>query len=322
MSASRRWIVALPAKNEVQRIEGALAALDHAAACSAFDVNVLVFANNCSDTTAQAADYALRHCPHLSAIVTVGKLPTGLAHAGGARLTAVRQALRCFGGEAVDMLLTTDADSRVRPDLFARMEHAFYRGADVVLAKIECIDDPFEPACKRALAWGAMRAKWRHRVRQLVETVRTGTIPHPPLHDDYGAAGIAATVNAYRQLGGFRPIQNNEDLQFVRAADTAGLHVDRQSGATVDVLARTVGRAAGGMAEDIANCTRAVANGVACMVENHRLTTRRITRHPSHASAFATTITDWELAEEAIQGLDRAIANFSSGDRRAWQDSK
>jgi hypothetical protein len=171
------------------------------------------------------------------------------------------------------------------------------------------------------LQWGSRRAIWRHRVRQLVETVRTGVIPHPPLHDDYGAAGIAATVEAYRKLGGFTAIPSEEDLHFVRAADRADLRVDRQSGATVDVFTRTTGRAQGGMAADIARCSEAVTRGLACLVENHQLTTRRILCNPTHAGAFPDRVTEWEPAEDAIRGLDRAIARFGSGSTR-WAQAE
>lgn len=310
MPKPRRWIVALPAKNESQRLEGAIAALDRAAAASDLGVSVLVLANDCVDDTADVARRAARKAQRLALSVEPRSLPPSLAHAGGARVSAVNDALRRFSAGAHDLLFTTDADARLRPDAFSRMESAFRRGADVVLAKIECIQDPFDPACELALRWALLRATWRHRVRQLVETVRTGAIPDPPLHDDYGGAGIAATVKAYRGLGGFAPVPAEEDLRFVRAADRSNLHVNRQSGAAVDVFTRVTGRADGGMAADIAACTAAVAKGLACVVENHKLTARRILRDPTHARAFATSVTEWEPVEDAIRGLDRAIAHY------------
>lgn len=294
----------------MDRIAGAIAALDRASAASASEVCILILANDCDDDTARVARNAARAACWSKIEVVSERLSDALAHAGGARRTAVERAFEIFGENPRDTLLSTDADARVRTNAMLCMERAFGHGADLVLAKIECVSDPFEPVSEEALEWGRPGVVWRHRVRQLVETIRTGCVPNPALHDDYGGAGIGIRVAAYRGLNGFPAVPSNEDKLLVMAADHAELTVNRQSGAIVDVLARAKGRATGGMAHALAQCAQAAAQGITCLVERHDVTLQRIALDPSHARAFPATISEWEPAHEAIIGLDRAIAAF------------
>jgi hypothetical protein len=305
-----RIIVVIPARDERKRIAEALAALDAAASCTPNPVLALVLANNCRDDTvavAQNQARGLRSCLLKTATI---ELPRKLAHAGGARRYAVNHSIEHYAAKANDIIVSTDADARLRSDALLRIDTAMAQGDDLVLAKIECITDPLSPVPDEALAWGRPGVVWRHCVRRLVETVLRGQIAPMQLHDDYGGAGIAVRVDAYRRLGGFRAIASNEDLEFVRAADRAHMRVNRNSGAIVDVLARANGRADGGMAEALRRCAVASAQGLPCLVEHHAVTVRRILRNPSHAHAFATEVTEWECAADAIAGLEHAIAAY------------
>lgn len=303
------WIVAIPAKNEAARLPACLAALDEAAARSALPVRVLVLANDCDDETAAVAERIGAATNHLEMTVREATLPSHLAHAGGARRRCVAAA-RAVPGSANPLLLTTDADARLDPNAFARMEAAFARGASVVLAKIECCPDPFDPVPQAVLDWGTPAVLWRHAVRQLAETVRLGVQPDPPCHDDYGGAGIAATLSAYEALGGFPAVPCEEDLAFVRAADAAGLSVDRRSGATVHVLARATGRAVGGMATALAENAVKAAAGAPRLVERHELTVSRLLMDPSPANVFDDAPAALEPVDQALLGLRTATARY------------
>lgn len=303
-------VVALPAKNEEQRILAALEAIDAAARRVSVPVRVLVFVNNTDDATAEIVSRASGRLSDIAIRAQSATLAPAAANAGTARKSAVDRALSLFGAGDDDILLTTDADARLHQDCLSRMLSAFGDGADLVLAKLHCVPDAFEPAPPRAVDLAQRKAEWRHRVRELVEAVRSGHRHFPPAHDDYGGAGIAARVLAYRQLGGFRAVEFNEDFQFVRSADHAGMNVNRRSGATIDVLTRRAGRATGGMAQDLSSCASAVARGLTAAVERHDLTLARIMHLRSHAHAFSDHVREWESIETAIAGLERALAAF------------
>lgn len=305
-----RWIVAIPAKDEVLRIPDALRALNRAASRTNAPVCVLVYANNCLDRTALVSRQLAKTLSNLTVKVVEEELPPRSAHAGGARRAAVENAFDAFDAKNLDFLLSTDADARVDADLFREMERAFAAGTDVVPARIVCIKDPYHPCSDAALAWGLPAVVWRSRVRQLVETVRRGFIPKPSLHDDYGGAGLAARVSSYRALGGFRSIASNEDKALIDAADARDFLVDRQCGAMVHVLARTRGRAAGGMAEALVHDEIACAGKKPLLVEHHAVTIERVRLTAAHAHAFAHAITEWELASDAIESLDGVINNY------------
>lgn len=307
-----RWVVALPARDEAQRLPGALLALDAAAALAEGAVSVLVLANCCGDETAAIARALTPALPRLTVSVREAALPPGLAHAGGARAAAVAAAREAFGGRSGDRLLTTDADARLRPDALALAEVAFTGGADLVLAKIGCAPDPFDPAPEAAVAWGTPQVEWRHAVRTLTETLRTGARPCPPLHDDYGGAGIAVTMSAHDRLGGFAPVPSEEDLRLVRAADEAEMVVDRSCGCAVEVLTRMGGRARGGMAAALARNAEAAARGEPQLVEHHEETLARLLADPHHARAFARVVTRREPAAEATAALQRVIGSYAA----------
>jgi hypothetical protein len=310
LSGIPRWIVAIPAKDEVLRIPDALRALNHAASRTNVSVCVLVYANNCVDGTAAVSRRIAETLGNLCVKVFEDELPPGNSHAGGARRAAVDYAFDAFDAKNLDFLLSTDADARVDVDLFCETERAFAAGAHIVPARIACIKDPYHPCSEAALAWGLPKVVWRSRVRQLVETVRRGFIPKPCLHDDYGGAGLAVRVGSYRALGGFRPVASNEDKAFVDAADARDFLVDRQSGAIVRVLARTRGRAAGGMAEALVHDEIACVDKKPLFVEHHSVTIERVRRTASHAHAFAHAVTEWELAPDAIAAIDRTINSY------------
>ena len=311
----------MPARDEAQRIGACLRALDIAAAGTPAEVCVFVLVNDHGDAPERGTAAAVRAAAFALRRVTVSqrsvRLPEGSAHAGGARRRAVAEAFAWTGARAADRLLTTDADARLAPDAFTRLDEAFARGAALALAEIVCVTDPFDPVPQAVLDWGTPEVLWRHRVRHLAETIRLGRWPDRWCHDDYGGAGIAARVAAYRALGGFPPVPSEEDLRFVRAADEAGLPVDRGSGAVVHVLARATGRAVGGMASALAANAAALARAAPRRVERHDLTLARLRADASPARVFCPVPAATEPVHDALRGIECALAALGpSPDRR------
>ena len=129
-------IVAIPAHNEAERIGACLASLavqrDQAGkpvASGTFEV--LVFANNCSDETAETARCYAAAVPYRLHVVE-DRLPPRSAHAGGARKVAMDRAaeLLMAGRRHDGVILTTDADSRAGPLWIAGNLAALAEGVD------------------------------------------------------------------------------------------------------------------------------------------------------------------------------------------------
>ncbi|MGJ3232420.1 MAG: glycosyltransferase [Oceanicaulis sp.] len=294
-----RWCVALPARDEARRLPGALEALDAAAAMCAGPVDIIVLADHCRDATADLA----RSAPMRHARIDVIERGSGPELVGAARRDACEEALDRLGDRPGALLLTTDADARVHEEALARMEHAFARGADLACARLDPAPDPFDTAAPDVIRKARAAALRRALIRRLAAR-RDGGRDLPALHDDYGGAGLALTASAYRRLGGFDAVSHDEDRRLVRAAERAGLIVDRRSRARVKVLARRRGRAPGGMAADLAR----VAGGAADRVERCDLTLARLAAGNSALDIIEARPEALEPLEIALAGLKRALA--------------
>src|ERR1700759_2013591 len=116
-------IVAVPARNEADRIRRCLAALAvqrdrNGAPVAPGSFAVFLLVNNSTDATAQAARSMALQVPYPLEVLEI-TLESG-ATAGGARRRAMEEAAaRLRAGERNGVLLTTDADSAVSPSWFA-----------------------------------------------------------------------------------------------------------------------------------------------------------------------------------------------------------
>ena len=137
-----RCVVAIPVKNEAERLPACLAALadqrDRLGRPLKRQVfGIVVFANNCTDDSGDLAR-ALRDELSLAMRVVDVSLMPGVADAGNARRGAMDAALDWLAEDlATDgVILTTDADSRVSPDWIVSNLEAIHAGADMVLGQI------------------------------------------------------------------------------------------------------------------------------------------------------------------------------------------
>ena len=235
-------IVAIPARDEAERIGSCLDALNSQRRCP--DVVVLLL-NNCADQT-EAVAATLQPKLRFRLHVVNRDLPPPQANAGHARRLAMQIAADHAGRNGV--LLTTDADAIVPPDWVSRNIDALRVGADVVCGR--AVIDPAEAAlipahlheddareCRLialldALAWMLDRE------------------PHDPQprHTEASGASLAVRADAFWRVGGIPDIQSGEDRAFVRALWMMDLRVRHDPAMEVTVSGRVVGRAEGGMA--------------------------------------------------------------------------
>src|ERR1700744_1540021 len=145
LSQSRLCVVAIPAHNEAPYISDCLAALalqrdDFGAPIAQGAMEILVFANNCSDRTALVANRAAKSIPHPVTVIEED-MPTGQLNAGWARKRAMDLAAIRLAEMApiLGLILTTDADSRVAPTWLASTLREFEKGVDCVAGYIDAI---------------------------------------------------------------------------------------------------------------------------------------------------------------------------------------
>lgn len=240
-----RVVVAIPVRDEAERLDRLLSALAVTACRSRCRVSALVLANNCSDKTAAMAR-AFRH-PDLRVETVEITFPTAEASAGRARRLAMDLALRDNA-----LLMTTDGDATPAPDWIAAALRHVAEGADVVCGTIgadarQVLATPSGARITAAEdAYGALVHDIRHCLDRMAgRQPLDGPRPH---YMESGAA-IAIRADAYAAIAGLPQVSSSEDRALIHKADRHGLRVRYAADMHTQVSARLIGRAKDGMAE-------------------------------------------------------------------------
>jgi hypothetical protein len=245
LSVANNTVVAIPARDEAERIGPCLTALNQQSQPP--DIVVLML-NNCSDRTetiARAMAPALR----FRLDVICRDLPPARANAGQARRQAMQMAAAQAGVRGI--LLTTDADAVVPPDWILRNRAAIRRGADVVCGR--AVIDPVEAAMIPAHlhADDALECRLIALLDDLAWLLDPEPHDPPPRHTEASGASIAVRTEAFHSVGGIPAIAAGEDRAFVRALWMIDAKVRHDATIAVTVSGRVIGRADGGMADTI-----------------------------------------------------------------------
>lgn len=229
-------IICVPARNEAALLPGLLRAIG-GQSVSRNVLHLCLYLDDCRDGSAALLGRLGATLPFR---LTVGHGPTGKApNAGAARRAALAMALAHLG-EADGLLFTTDADSLPYPDWIATGVRALQE-AEVVAGRIVRADGAADVRqCRIERYYDRL-----HRHRRLIDPVPWEA------HDSHhfgGGANIAIRASAYRQLGGFLPLESGEDARLLDDAGRAGLRVRRDGAMLVETSSRREGRVVGGLA--------------------------------------------------------------------------
>lgn len=248
-----RAVVAIPARNEAERIVRCLAALaiqrDRLGApIEAGSFGVLLLVNNSNDGTAAAARQLASEVPFSLEVLDVTLLQN--ATAGGARRRAMDEAAtRMRGACSEGILLTTDADSVVTPTWYADNLAHLENGADCVAGYIDA-----EPA--EIVSHGPAflsRGRFEDTYLRLVAEIYAHCDPRPhdpwPNHRVSSGASLAVRLSAYDAIGGMPDNALGEDGAFTALLDEGGFRVRHALDVSVLTSCRLDGRAGGGAAD-------------------------------------------------------------------------
>lgn len=247
-----RCIVAVPVRNEVDRIDACLAALAGQEEIGAGALGLVLFLNNCTDGTAEVVA-AL--APSLRLPIRVIARDFAGANAGWARREAM-EAAAAWLEESSDegmapggVILTTDADSRVPPDWVARNLAALAQGADAVAGTIAL--DAAEAACLPDALHARGRLEGAYEALLIALEGLIDPVAHDPWprHATRSGATLAVRLRAYRAAGGMPAVPLGEDRAFVAALLAADARVRHAPDIVVVTSGRLDGRAPGGAAD-------------------------------------------------------------------------
>lgn len=203
--------VVIPAHNEAQRIGRAVAAVQRAArhpGLASEAVALIVVADACDDDT--------RAC---AAALGADTLALTARNVGLARAAGARRALR----RGARWLAFTDADSAVADDWLAAQ------------LALDC----------QAVCGCVWVDDWDAHGGQADALARAFDAHYRPVdgHRHIHGANLGVSAQAYRQVGGFAPLDSSEDVALVAALQAAGVEVVFSAAPRVWTSARTDHRA-------------------------------------------------------------------------------
>ena len=242
-----RLAVAIPARNEADRLEACLRALD-SQRDDGCDHIVLVLNNRNDDSAVLVRRLRLRFGVPIT--IVERHFAPAQANAGHARSHAMALAAQLVGPAGI--IATTDADGIVGPGWIAANRAALANGAEVVCGR--ALIDPVEalsvsPALHADDAREVAYATMLDEIHGLVDPDPADPLPR---HGEHSGASIAVTVAAWRRAGGVPPLPTGEDRGFLRALRLVDARVRHAPEVQVTVSGRLQGRAAGGMADTMA----------------------------------------------------------------------
>jgi GT2 family glycosyltransferase len=251
-----RAVVAIPARNEAHHLPACLRALaDQRTPAGALIATplfeVIVFANDCSDGTAEHARALAAQLPFAVTVVE-GRLRAGAAHAGEARRTAMNLALARLEaiGAARSVILTTDADSRVPPNWIHGNFAAIDAGADAVLGRL-ALDEDGRKLPEALHRRGALESEYETLLAEVFATLDPVSHNPWPHHSTISGASVAVTAEAYRRIGGLPRVALGEDKALVAELLRRDARVRFDNAIEVVTSARLKGRAIGGVADTL-----------------------------------------------------------------------
>jgi hypothetical protein len=297
-----RPVVAVPAKNEAERLPTLLSALAQQTwiAKSNEPLHVVIALNNCDDHSAEIATSTPYDGLRLH-ILTV-QLPPPWAHVGSARRLAMNGAFDVGGPNSI--LFSTDADASPAVDWIEASLRVIRCGADLVGGSI--IGDKGEEA---QLGKGFLRRARRHlEYACLVDHLTSLIDPDPhdpwPRHVDHTGASLAVRGDVYNAVGGIPPIPFREDVAFVSSAVAKGYRLRHPLDVRVGVSARLDGRARGGMADCLKAWVAAEAEGQPQLVDD--------------AAAVLSSLARRRRKRAALDRASKRGSTFQRGGHPIW----
>jgi hypothetical protein len=306
MIADLTPVVAVPARNESQRLPHLLRALNDQLgwSASARVLPVVIVLNNTTDDSAGVIRDLICSLPKIDLHLVEVTFEPGAAHVGSARRLAMQTAATLVGSTGV--LLTTDADAVPAPDWVLQNLRAIDKGADLVGGRI--IGDPAEEALLGAGFQSRARKYASYAVLCDELAASLDPLPHDPWprHQDHTGGSIAVRADVYQAIGGMPALPFREDVGFVSLALRANYRLVHPMDVAVTVSARTEGRAPGGMADCVKSWVADELAGKPILVERpqsveQRLLLRQTIRSQQGVSPATIAV---QLEEHAAADLD------------------
>ncbi|MGD0197065.1 MAG: glucosyl-3-phosphoglycerate synthase [Solirubrobacteraceae bacterium] len=241
-------IVVVPAHDEQDRIGLCLRALAEQRGVDAASFEVVVVLDRCSDDTRAVVSQRATATPRPRLILLDSPRP-GSGHARRAGMDFA--CARLLGaGRPHGLIASTDADTRVAPDWLATQLALARDGAGAIGGRIDL--DPREASRLPPAVLHGRKVHARARHARIRAFDQGATAMDGRDHHQFSGASLAVTAQIYRDLGGLPVVDALEDEAFERLLEDRRIPIVRSDRVSVTTSARTNGRAARGLARDLA----------------------------------------------------------------------
>ncbi|MGB3769365.1 MAG: glycosyltransferase [Phormidesmis sp.] len=280
---SCRVSVIIPVRNEADSLPAVIEALAYQVDSQgrAIDLElyeVLVLANNCTDSTVETVKRLCDRYSQLRLQVIEVSIAKEMAHVGKARQMVMDEAYRrfCLIGLEGRIIASTDGDTEVAPNWISALIEEFDKGIDALGGRI---------ITRRADTPGICANISLYYLRRLAHAYFAAQIeccldpqPHDcwPRHFQYCGANMAVSAEMYGQVGGMPLVRHEEDVALYRRLQGADAKIRHSPAVRVLTSARQVGRATGGLSELLETLSHASLERQQVFVELPEVTEARI----------------------------------------------
>lgn len=272
-------VVAVPVRNEERRLPRLLVALDRQSGRSASPpLDVVLVLNNCSDASLDVAKGFAATLSNLRLRIIDVVLPCERSHVGFARRMAMDRALALCRTAGQGVILTTDADAVPEDGWVEANLRAISRGADMAGGKLVGNREEEAQLGPGFAARAAAMLGYADLCDRLAAVLDPLSHDPWPRHSDHTGGSLAIRADVYDAVGGLPPLPQREDLALVSKVRARGGKLVHPLDIKVEVSARLVGRAPGGMADCLKQWVREEAEGKPLLVETPARVEARLLR--------------------------------------------
>ncbi|PZO18590.1 MAG: glycosyl transferase [Leptolyngbya foveolarum] len=278
-----RVSVIIPVRNEADSLPAVIKALAHQVDGQgrALDPNsyeVLVLANNCTDSTVETVERLGDRYPRLQLQVIEVSIPRKIAHVGKARQMVMDEAYRRFSliGLKDRIIASTDGDTEVAANWISSLIEAFDKGIDALGGRIITRRADTPGISKDISLYYLRRLAHAYFVAQIECCLDPQAHDCWPRHFQYCGANMAVSAEMYGKVGGMPLVRHEEDVALYRRLQRADAKIRHSLDVRVLTSARQIGRATGGLSELLETLSHVSQARQQVLVELPEITEARI----------------------------------------------
>lgn len=214
---------------------------------------IIIFANNCQDESADIARRWKKKNNLLNVHVAEADLPPENSNIGFVRRLLMNEAFRRLQSnqQKGGIIMTTDGDTRVAPDWIAANRREIKNGADAVGGRILINPAEIRNMDGKAQRFHLLDTGYRLSAAELEAHLDYVSHDYLPRHHQHFNGSFAVTTDAFRRAGGVPDVRFLEDVAFYHSLLRVDARFRHSPLVRVKTSARRSGRTESGLSTQI-----------------------------------------------------------------------